>query len=361
MAIIDVVKWEANNKEFCHKFPSEDLKTGTQLVVYSAQTAFFVSGGRICDEFSAGTYTLKSDNLPILNKIINIPFGGDSPFQAEVWFVNQISRLDFKWGTPQPIQLEDPKYHIVVPVRAYGQYGIKITDPRLFLEVLIGNMTSFSAESIDSYFRGGMLSVLNTHIANVITRDGISILDVANHLVEISDYCKAEINKYFNRYGISLIDFSVVSITVPPDDPSFVRLKDAKDMAMRMSVMGRDYYQMDRSFTVLEKAAENPGAGGQILGIGMGLGLNPIMSGLAGSTIDINGGSAPPPIPHEVLWHVYVDGRQVPGRTKADIADMISQGVANADTLVWKQGMANWVPIASVPELQGIIPPKPEK
>ena len=142
MALIDVVKWEANNREFCRKFPSTDLRIGTQLVVYTAQTAFFVKGGTICDEFTAGTYTLKSENLPILNKLINLPFGGNSPFQAEVWFVNQITKLDLKWGTPQPISLEDPKYNVIVPVRAFGQYGIKITNPRRFLETLIEQMPS---------------------------------------------------------------------------------------------------------------------------------------------------------------------------------------------------------------------------
>ena len=228
MATIDVVKWEANNRDFCHKFPSNDLRLGTQLVVYTAQTAFFVKGGQVCDEFTAGTYTLKSENLPILNKLINLPFGGNSPFQAEVWFVNQITRLDLKWGTPNPIQLEDPKYNIIVPVRAFGQYGIKIVNPRLFLETLIGNMNSFSADSIDSYFKGKLVSSLSSIIAQKIIRDQISILDINAFLMGISEYCNEEINKHFEKYGINLIDFSIMSINVPQDDPSFVKLKETK-------------------------------------------------------------------------------------------------------------------------------------
>ena len=106
MALIDVVKCEMDGNSFCQKFPSEDLRIGTQLVVYTAQTAFFVKGGAICDEFTAGTHTLKTANIPQLNKIINLPFGSDSPFKAEVWFVNHITKLDLKWGTPQPIQIQ---------------------------------------------------------------------------------------------------------------------------------------------------------------------------------------------------------------------------------------------------------------
>ena len=134
MALIDIIKCESDGNNFCQKFPSEDLRVGSQLVVYTSQTAFFVKGGKICDEFLAGTYTIKTSNIPLLNKIINIPFGGDSPFQAEVWFVNHISKLDIKWGTPQPIQIEEPRYNIIVPVRAFGQYGFRVANARKFLE-----------------------------------------------------------------------------------------------------------------------------------------------------------------------------------------------------------------------------------
>jgi len=179
MALIDVVKCEVNDEEFVYKFPSDDLRLGTQLVVYTAQTAFFVKGGAVHDEFQAGTHTLKSENIPLLNKLINLPFGSKSPFKAEVWFINQISKLDIKWGTPTPIQLEDPRYNVIVPVRAFGQYGIKVKDPRLFLETLIGNMTSFTAEKIEQYFKGKVLAQLSTLITQKIAKDNVSILDIS--------------------------------------------------------------------------------------------------------------------------------------------------------------------------------------
>ena len=137
MALIDVVKWEVNDRELVHKFLSEDLRIGTQLVVYSGQTAFFVKGGKVMDQFESGTYTIKTENIPLLNKLINLPFGGNSPFQAEVWFVNKLAIMDTKWGTPTPIQLEDPKYGVIVPVRAFGQYGLKVEDPKALLETRV--------------------------------------------------------------------------------------------------------------------------------------------------------------------------------------------------------------------------------
>lgn len=357
MAIIDVVKWEANNREFCRKYPSQDLRLGSQLVVYTAQTAFFVKGGQILDEFTAGTYTLKSENLPLLNKVINLPFGGNSPFQAEVWFVNQISKLDLKWGTPNPIQLEDPKYGIIVPVRAFGQYGIKVVNPRLFLETLIGNMTTFSADSIDAYFKGKMISALSSILAKKIVNDKISILDINMYLIEISEFSMGEINKYFEKYGISLEDFSIMSINVPQDDPSFVKLKETKATIARMNLAGRDVYQMERSFDVLDKAAGNTGAGAQMMGFGVGMGIGNVMGGVANTSLNTNPQPTPPPIPQETTYFVYVNGQQIGGQTAAQIASMKAQGIVNDETLVWTAGMANWTPIKSVPALASPCPP----
>lgn len=358
MALIDIVKWETNNQDFCWKFPSSDLRIGTQLVVYPAQTAFFVKGGQVCDEFTAGTYTIKSENLPLIGKLVKLPFGGDSPFQAEVWFVNQIHRLDLKWGTPQPIQLEDPKYGIIVPIRAYGQYGIKVDNPRLFLETLIGNQTSFTADTIDSYFKGKLLSFLSSTISAKITADKVSILEITPYLTSLSEYCNEEINKTFVKYGISLVEFSITSVTVPPEDPSFVRLKVAKDKAAKLNIMGKDYYQMERSFDVLETAAGNTGAGGQILGIGMGLGMNNVLGGMASNTLNTNPG--PPPPPQQETWFLYVNGQQLGGQTVQQIAALFNQGVVNMNTLVWKAGMKDWLPLSAVPDLAvAVVPPTP--
>ena len=356
MALIDVVKWEVNQHEFCYKFPSQDLRIGSQLIVSIAQTAFFVKGGKVLDEFSTGSYTLKSENLPLLNKLINIPFGGDSPFSAEVWFVNQITRMDLKWGTPQPILLEDPKYSIIVPVRAFGQYGIRVSDPRRFLETLIGNMSSFTIDFIDNYFKGKLITNLSSIIAKKIIQDQISILDINTQLVELSDYCNTEINKSFEKYGISLVDFSIMSVNVPQDDPSFVKLKEAKATIARLNITGRDVYQMERSFDVLDKAADNAGTGGQVAGLGIGLGIGNVMGGIAGLNLNTNPHQTPP-LAQDTTYFVYINGQQIGGQTASAIAQMRAHGQINDDTLVWTIGMANWSPIKDVPELASCCPP----
>ena len=367
MALIDVISTAFNENELVVKFPSDNLRLGSQLVVHPSQTAFFVHGGKICDEFTAGTYTLKNEELPLLNKIVNIPFGGESPFKAEVWFISQLHKLNIKWGTTQPMQLEDPRYNIIVPVRAYGQYGIQVANPRAFLETLVGNMTSFSVEKVDQYFKGKIVMQLSSAIAQKIAIDNISILEANVHLMDISNYCQQQINQVLIQYGIELVDFNIMSINVPDDDPSIKRLKEAKDFAARLKVTGKDVYQMERSFDVLETAAGNTGAGGQMVamgaGLGMGLGVGNQFSQLAQN---INTNPATPPIPQQVPYYLYVNGQQVPNQTLQSITALLQQGMINADTLVWKAGMSNWLPISQMPDFVGLFnqqtpPPVPSQ
>ena len=359
MALIDVITIEANDQELVSKFPSDNLRLGSQLVVHPAQTAFFVHGGKICDEFTAGTYTLKNEELPLLNKLVNIPFGSDSPFKAEVWFVNQLHKLDIKWGTTQPMQLEDPRYNIIVPVRAYGQYGIKVATPRTFLETLVGNLTSFSTDKIEQYFKGKIVMQLSSLIAQKIATDKVSILDINTQLIEMSAYCQQQLNQSISNYGIELVDFTIMSVNVPEEDLSIQRLKEAKDLAARINVTGRDVYQMERSFDVLETAAGNTGAGGQMMamgaGLGVGVGVGSTIGNIAGQTINTNP-TTPPPISN---YFVYLNGQQVPNQSIESIATMFQQGTITADTLVWKAGMANWQPLSQVPELANLIQQTP--
>lgn len=352
MSLVDVIKWNAESKAFCYKYPVTDIRLGSQLVVYPAQTAFFVKGGEICDEFNKpGTYTILSENIPILNGVINLPFGKSSPFQAEVWFVNQITKLNLKWGTQTPIQLEDPAYHIFVSVRAYGQYGIKVINPRLFLETLIGSMEEFSESSIVDYFKGRLLTSLSTAISRIITMDEISIFSINAYLTEISDACGLEINNYFAKYGVSIVDFSIMSINIPPEDDGFKKLKQAKAAVAGVSVGGRDIFQMDRSFDVLDKAAANPGSGSGFIGMGFGMGIGTKGSSVASGNIDINPELTPPPIPKPKTYYLYINDQKVGGNTLEMIVELYSSEQINKDTLVWRAGMSGWKPLHSVKEL----------
>ena len=373
MAIVDVLKYQASEDEFVWKHPVQDLKLGTQLIVNISQKAFFVKGGKIYDEFDSGTTTLKSGNIPLLNKLINLPFGSDSPFQAEVWYVNLISILENKWGTPTPIQLEDPKYKVIVPVRAYGQFGMSIIDPRKFLEALVGNMTDFSTDKVLEYFRGKVIASITSAIGKKIISEGVSVLELHAILDAISDYCRDTIQKEFLKYGIQIENFYVMSVNIPEDDPSIVKLKEAKDLAAKVDIAGKDVYQMDRSFDVMDKASENEGTMGGTMGAGMGMGMGFGMGNVMGNMTgnmntgqnqqnQNNPGANPPPAPNVIQYFVLIDKQQNGPHTIDNIKMLIDQKKINRDTLAWKEGMEDWHKITELEDLKQLfdsVPPPP--
>lgn len=272
MAVIDFVKWDGAPNQLAWKFPSTDLSTWTQLVVNESQDAFVVRGGVYDGPFGAGRHTLSTENLPLLRDLIKLPFGGKSPFSAEVWFVNKITNLDVKWGTQNPIQLLDPRYKIMVSVRAFGQYGIRIADPKRFLLKLVGTVPRFDVDVLAEYFRGAFMTRIKTEIANLILKQEYSVLEVSTQLESLSNDLKSRLQDEAAEYGVALVQFNVHSINVPEDDPAAKTLKAALARKAEMGIVGFTY-QQERSFDVMQTAAGNEGTAGAVMGAGMGIGM----------------------------------------------------------------------------------------
>lgn len=358
MAIIDVVKYQFQQGEIVHRFLSEGLRWGTRVVVYPGQLAYFAKDGQICDEFSEGTYTLDTNNIPVLNHLVNIPYGGDSPFQADVWFINLLSKLDYKWGTETPILIEDPKFGIIVPVRAYGQYGFRITDPRKFIQNLSGNKDSFDGNVLQSYFRGILLSHLTEVLSNKILSGRVSFLEINSHLSEISEHCHKYLTDYFAEYGVELLNFNVISINVPEDDESIQELKKAKSIMARLNITGKDTYRMTRTFDVLETAAANESNGGNLLnaGIGLGAGVTVGQQLLANASTAL--GEVPPAI-HQQIYYLAIGGQQKGPYTLAEVQSLLKQAQITSETLCWKKGMKQWQAIKDFSEFANDNCPPP--
>lgn len=283
MAIIDVVKWDGTASQLAWKFPSEELSTWTQLIVNESQEAFIVKDGVYDGPFGAGRYTLSTNNIPLLRQLIGLPFGGRSPFSAEVWFVNRTTKLDILWGTPDPIQLQDPKFGIMVPVRAFGQYGIAIADAKKFLMKLVGTLPGFDAATLAEYFRGVYITRIKAGIANTIVHSGLSVLEVATRLDELSAELKVSLAQDLAEYGVELSQFNIESINVPESDPAVRQLKSALARRAEMDIVGYDYKQ-ERGFDVLHAAAQNQGSGGALLSAGIGAGLGVGVGAAVGQT-----------------------------------------------------------------------------
>lgn len=277
MAIIDRVNWSGSPNILAWRFPSDQLSTWTQLIVNESQEAFLVRGGVYEGPFGAGRHTLSTENIPGLSKLMGLPFGGKTPFSAEVWFVNRVFNLDVRWGTPDPIQLQDPKYQIMVPIRAFGQYGIRIVDSKKFLRKIVGTLPTFDADTLSEYFRGAFITRIKTEIANAIIKNGTSVLEVSTQLESLSNALKISLGPDVEEYGVSLAQFNIHSINVPEADPAVISLKAALAKRAEMGILGFNY-QQERSFDVMETAAGNEGAGG-VMSAGLGFGMGAAMGG----------------------------------------------------------------------------------
>ncbi|MCQ4865263.1 SPFH domain-containing protein [Pseudoflavonifractor phocaeensis] len=282
MAIVEVVKYNGKPDVFAWKYPSEELGTWTQLIVNESQEAVLFKGGKALDVFTSGRHTLDTANIPLLNKVVNLPFGGRSPFTAEVWYVNRVNSLDVKWGTATPIQLQDPKYGVFVPVRSFGQFGVRIDDAKKFLVKLVGTLPQFDKSSLLRYFRGLFITKAKDTISSYLIHKEISALEINAYLDELSAYMKERIEPVMAEYGITLVNFYVNDINIPEDDPAVRKLKAALAKRAEMDIIGYNY-QQERSFDTLEGAATNQGsAASGLMGAGLGLGMGVAAGGAVG-------------------------------------------------------------------------------
>lgn len=288
MAIVEVVKYNGPPNVFAWKYPSEELGTWTQLIVNESQEAVLFKGGKALDVFPSGRHTLDTNNIPILSKIVNLPFGGRSPFTAEVWYVNKLFKLDIKWGTASPIQIQDPKYGVFIPIRSNGMFGIQIEDTKKFLVKLVGTTPGFDEQSITKYFRGLYITKVKDAIAAYVVKKSISVLEINAYIDELSSHMKSRIEPEMAEYGIKLANFYVNEISTPEDDSAVQQLKSALAKKAEMNIIGYSY-QQERSFDTMESAVQNDSLGAApFMGAGMGLGMGVGIGGaMAGSMSDL--------------------------------------------------------------------------
>ena len=271
MAIIDRIKFEGAPETLVWKFPKDNIVKGAQLIVNESQEAVFFKDGQALDIFGPGAHTLDSSNIPLLQKIVNLPFGRETPFSAEVIFVNKVAKLDYKWGTKSPVIIEDPRYRVFLSVGAFGQFGLKIIDSRLFITLIVGTMPEWTSTSVLEYFKGLITTKVKDIIANYSVRQNISIVQLNAFLDDLSKLVETAIREEFNRFGIEVLNFFLTSIDIPDEEKR--KIQEGQFQRLQMDQLGDDRYQRMRSFDVLENAANNPGTTGTLMGAGLGLGM----------------------------------------------------------------------------------------
>ncbi len=285
MALLDRVKYDGykdGSPWLVYKFPNEEFVLGSQLIVNQGQEALFLKGGEALDLFGPGAHTLKTGNLPLLNKLVKLPFGGKTPFTAEIYYVNKTSRLDMNWGTQNPFELEDPKYGIFLSIRCHGKYGIRIIDSRQFVSELVGavpNGTTVNYAFVASYFSGLLVSKIKGIVSAFMIKQKISFLEVSAYINELSAECLKQIKPEFERFGVELVNFYIENISPPKEQ--YEKLRGYKEEL----ALGGDFYRQRRSLDIMESMAQNPATSGMAnagIGLGMGLGMAPMARDLFG-------------------------------------------------------------------------------
>ena len=280
MPIIDVVKYDGPSNVLVWKHPTGDLTWGTQAIVNETQEALFLKGGKIADVLGPGTHTLKTANIPLLRGLVEVPFGGQTPFSAEVYFVNKAAHLDVKWGTANPIPLLDPVYKVPLPVRAFGQFGIRVVDARAVFVQLSATTGEFTVDALANLFKGLLMTRIKDYISETMIKQKVSLFEISGLLDETSDAIRGKVGPDFAKFGVEVVNFFVSSIDVPEEDESVKKLKKALSDKAEMDILGAGY-NTERTFDTMEKAAGNGGGGaGAGLGLGMGLGAGAGMGGL---------------------------------------------------------------------------------
>lgn len=316
--IYDVIKYEGDNKTFVWKHPNEDFNSMTQLIVHESQEAIFFMNGQALDLFGPGRYTLETQNIPMLSKVLNRLTGDTKPFHCEVYFINKAEQMKIKWGTDSKVQYLDPMYGFPLTIGASGEMSLSVGDSRKLLVKLVGTEEYLGQEELVSFFRAVLMTRVKTYIAQVIKANALNIFELDENLSNFSTNIHNLLIPDFEDYGLVLEKFYVSNIVKPDGEKQYEKFKelhfrqyaDVAEAKLRQQTdviyaeteakkvvidsqaqatkrMQEGYtYQQERGYDVAEKVAQNESVG-QFTNMGLGLGT---MFGVGGAVGGMVGG-----------------------------------------------------------------------
>ena len=347
---IDIIEWLDESRDtMVYRFPryQNEIKMGAKLVVRETQNAVFVNEGKLADIYVPGTYTLTTQNMPILTTIMGWKYGFDSPFKAEVYFVNMRRFIDLKWGTANPILLKDPEFG-PVRLRAYGTYNIRVSSTETFMKEIVGTDPTFQTEEVSNQLRNMIVS----RFSDLIGESRIPVLELAANYDELARFATERLHKDFDQYGIDLSKFLVENISLPPE------VEKVLDKRTEMGIVGDlGRFTQYQAATAIEKAASNPSGGGagDAMTMGMGLAMGQRMAEAMSDTG--RKGAGPPPLPATgPRYYMGLKGQQVGPFDLNGLRAEIQGGRLSRSTLVWRDGMSSWEPAERIPELSELFP-----
>jgi membrane protease subunit (stomatin/prohibitin family) len=264
VVFLEVIEWfDETGREIVHRIPekgSGEIKYGAQLIVRESQTAVFFYNGKAYDAFLPGRHTLTTANFPILTKVLSLPWGFTSPLRAEVYMVNMKVFPNLKWGTRDPVAFKDSKLGLI-RLRAFGIFNVRVIQPVLFVNTLVGTQGIFSTEEIEEYLSRVIVSRFNDFLGDHLD----TLLNLPGQYDKLSGGLIERLQNDFSRYGLGLYNLYIVSITPPPE------VQKAIDDKSRLGIFDdlNRLLQMKAAMAV-EKASESQAEAGAGLGMGLG-------------------------------------------------------------------------------------------
>lgn len=273
---IEVIEWTDSSKNtLVYRFPvlNKEIKMGAQLTVRESQTAVFVNEGQIADVFEPGRYKLTTENMPVLTKLKSWMYGFNSPFKAEVYFVNTKQFTSQKWGTPNPIMMRDQEFGML-RFRAFGIFSFRATDPSRFLKELFGTNSSFATHDISDQLR----KIIASGLADMVAESQIAALDLSMHYDELGIQAQEKLKARFAEYGLDITSLVIENISLPKE------VEKVLDKRTSMGILGDlNKYTQYQAAEALRDAAKNEGSG--TVGAGLGLGAGVAFGGMMANTL----------------------------------------------------------------------------
>lgn len=240
MAISEIIKYEGDNSSFIWKYPHEDFNNMTELIVNESQEAIFFANGVAADIFGPGRYKLDSENIPILSKMVNV-VTGVSIFHCQVYFINKTVQMAVKWGTDSKVRFVEPTLGIPVEIGASGEMNLAVSDGRKMLIKLVGTMKGIAWEekgagftkSLQASFRPLISTAVKSNLSSAIKQNNIDIIEIDEHLLELSTVLRNKIIDGFEDYGLTIPEFYVTNIVLPEEDLNFKRLRELHTVTLQ--------------------------------------------------------------------------------------------------------------------------------